>query len=295
MLAFSKMALLDLNISVTGPKIILRIKVLWDILTGGEENPDTLTQMIGGTLANPITHTTVSLFAVTLILIVGAFMVTRKITKRPGRIQVIVEKLVTMLYGLVSDTMGKHNLKFAPYIGTLFLSSIVGTLIGMTKILPSTTADLSVTLAWSLVTSGMVWYYNIKNFGFFKWLKGFTEPIIVMTPMNLVSEVAQPISMAFRHFGNVAGGGVLTSLIYAALSLVSQLLFRQIPLAFFEAFPPIFQIGIPAMLSIYFDLFSGFVQAFVFSLLTMVYVSAACPPPEELPERKTKIKKQKTN
>ena len=295
MLSFTKTALLDLDLSVTGPKIILRIKALWEMLTGGAEDPDTLTQMIGGTLANPITHTTVSLFVVTLILIVGAFAVTRKITKRPGRIQVLVEKLVTMLYGLVSDTMGKHNLKFAPYIGTLFLSSIVGTLIGMTKIFPSTTADLSVTLAWSLVTSVMVWYNNIKNFGFFKWLKGFTEPIVVMTPMNLISEVSQPISMAFRHFGNVAGGGVLTSLIYGALALVSQLLFRQLPLAAIEIMPPIFQIGIPAVLSIYFDLFSGFVQALVFSLLTMVYVSAACPPPEELPEKKRRVKRAKTN
>ena len=283
-----KMALIDLDISVVGPKVILRIKALWDVLTGGEENPDTLTQMIGGTLANPITQTTVSLFVVTLIILIGTFIATRRITKRPGRIQVLIEKLVTMLYSLVADTMGKHNLKFAPYIGTLFLSSIIGSLIGMTQIFRSTTADLSVTLAWALVTSMLVWYNNIKNFGFWAWLKGFTEPIVVMTPMNLVSEVAQPISMAFRHFGNVAGGGVLTSLIYAALSLLTQvtvgLIFNVVP----DIIPPIFQIGIPAVLSVYFDLFSGFVQAFVFCLLTMVYVSAACPPPSELPEKRRK-------
>lgn len=163
----NKMALVDLDLSVTGPKIILRIKAIWEWLTGGAEEPDTLTQMIGGTLANPITQTTVSLLVVTLILLIGAFIVTRKITKRPGRVQVIVEKLVTMLYSLVRDTMGEHNLKFAPYIGTLFLSSILGTLIGMTQIFRSTTADLSVTLAWALVTSVLVWYNNIKNFGFF--------------------------------------------------------------------------------------------------------------------------------
>ena len=284
----NKMALVDLDLSVTGPKIILRIKALWEWLTGGAEEPDTLTQMIGGTLANPITQTTVSLLVVTLILLIGAFIVTRKITKRPGRMQVIVEKLVTMLYSLVRDTMGEHNLKFAPYIGTLFLSSILGTLIGMTQIFRSTTADLSVTLAWALVTSVLVWYNNIKNFGFFSWLKGFTEPIIVMTPMNLVSEVAQPISMAFRHFGNVAGGGVLTSLIYGALALLTQVVFRIIPGTLFEVIPPIFQIGIPALLSVYFDLFSGFVQAFVFCLLTMVYVSSACPPPSEKPEKRRK-------
>ena len=68
----------------------------------------------------------------------------------------------------------------------------------------------------------MIWYNNIKNNGFIGWLKGFTEPIVVMTPMNIIGEIAQPVSMAFRHFGNVAGGGVITSILYLALSLLSN-------------------------------------------------------------------------
>ena len=257
-----------MNISVQGPKIYVQITALKDKLLG--------------VFANPVTQTTVSLLAVTLILIFLALFIRKRIQKRPGKLQVIVEKLVNMLYGLVEDTMGKHNLRFAPYIGTLFLSSIVGTLLGMTQIFRSVTADLSVTLAWALVTTGMVWYHNIKNNGFLKWLKGFTEPIVVMTPMNIVSEIAQPLSMAFRHFGNVAGGSVLNTLIYAALALVSNLAFGWLPDAILAFVPPVFQVGIPAFLSIYFDLFSGFVQAFVFALLTMVYVGAACPPPIEI-------------
>ena len=249
-----------MDLSVTGPKIYFEIPILGGI---------------------KITQTTVSLLVVTILLITLSYFLTRKLTKRPGRMQVVVEKLVTMLYNLVEDTMGKHNLKFAPYIGTLFLCSIFGTLIGMTQIFRSTTADLSVTLAWALVTTGLVWYHNIKNFGFLAWLKGFTEPIVVMTPMNIVSEIAQPISMAFRHFGNVAGGSVLTALIYAALAALSNLLFSWLPEGVATVMPPIFQAGIPAFLSIYFDFFSGFVQALVFSLLTMVYVGGACPPPAE--------------
>ncbi len=227
-----------------------------------------------------ITQSAVTILAVTILLLVLARVATKNLSKRPGRFQVIVEKLVSMLYNLVEETMGKHNLRFAPYIGTLFLTSIFSTLIGMTQIFRSATADLSVTLAWALVTTGMVWYWNIKNFGFGAWLKGFSEPIAVMTPMNVVSEVAQPVSMAFRHFGNVAGGNVLTALIYGALAGLSNLALGWISAE--VAMFPIFQVGIPAFLSIYFDLFSGFVQAFVFSLLTMVYVGAACPPPEEL-------------
>ena len=235
----------------------------------------------------------ITLAAVTVILTVASYFLTRKLTKRPSKIQVLLEKGVGMIYGLVEDTMGKHNMKFAPYIGTLFLSSIFGTLLGMTQIFRSATADLSVTAAWAIITSIMVWYNNIKNFGFRAWLKGFTEPIVVMTPMNIVSEIAQPVAMAFRHFGNVAGGSVLTSLIYAALGGLTNLVFGWLPEFILINLPPIFQVGIPAFLSIYFDLFSGFVQALVFSLLTMVYVGAACPPPEELPERPKKNKKSK--
>ena len=256
---------MDLN--VTGPKVYFAIKTPF-----GDIN---------------VTQTMVTLLAVTIILMTLAYVVTRPkhLSKRPSGLQVIVEKLVGMLYGLVEDTMGKHNSKFAPYIGTIFLSSIFGTLIGMTQIFRSATADLSVTLAWALVTTGMVWYNNIKNFGFKSWLKGFTEPIVVMTPMNIVSEIAQPVSMAFRHFGNVAGGSVLTALIYGALAGLSNLVFGWLPEAILSCFPPVFTAGIPAFLSLYFDLFSGFVQAFVFSLLTMVYVGAACPPPEELEDK----------
>ena len=273
-----------MDLQVNGPKVILRIRALYD--------------KFGDILGNPITQTTLTLFAVTLSLIIISLFIRKSLTKRPGRFQVIVEKLVDMLYGMVKDTMGAHNIRFAPYIGTLFLSSLFCTLLGMTQIFRSATADISVTAAWALVTTGMVWYNNIKNFGFGKWLKGFTEPIVVMTPMNIVSEIASPLSMAFRHFGNVAGGSVLTALIYAALSVASTALLGWIPELFgfaAELMPPVLQVGIPAFLSVYFDLFSGFVQAFVFCLLTMIYVGGACPPPEEIPEKRKKQKKTAKN
>lgn len=229
-----------------------------------------------------ITQTTITLLLVTIIFAILSIVVYKNIKKRPGGLQVIAEKLVTMLYNLVESTMGKHNLRFAPYIGTLFVSSFAGSILSMTGILRSSTGDLSVTMAWAIVTSVMVWVESIKANGFLGWLKGFTEPVVVMTPMNIVSEIAQPLSMAFRHFGNVAGGSVLTSLIYGALAGLTSFVFGWLPEAILSVFPPIFQAGIPAILSLYFDVFSGFVQAFVFCLLTMVYVGSACPPPAEV-------------
>ena len=273
-----------------------------------------------------ITQTILSLIAVTLLLGIAAVLLGRNLTKRPGKLQVLTEKGVSMLVGLVTDTMGAHNVGWVPYIGTIFLSSIVGSLIGMTGFLRSTTADLAVVLTWAVMTSVIIWYQSIKRNGLLGWLKGFTEPIVVMTPMNIVSEIAQPVAMAFRHFGNVAGGSIITMIIYTALSLASAALIdlisgsvilpaillvlalwimlakkKKLGWKIFGAVLsvlgllglltylgllggvdiPILQLGVPAVLSVYFDLFSGFVQAFVFSLLSMVYIAGACPPPEE--------------
>ena len=248
-------------IEVTGPKILFTFSFfgLFDVT---------------------ITETVLSSFLVMLTLVILSICLGRNLKKRPGRRQVLVEKVVQMLYNMVRDTMGEHNLRFAPYIGALFCSSLLGTLISMLGFFRSATADISTTITWALVTSVLVWFYNIKNNGFYGWLKGFTEHIVDMTPMNIVSEIAQPVSMAFRHFGNVAGGSVLTMLIYNALAAVSALILGWIPNAFISSIP-ILQVGIPAVLSLYFDLFSGFIQALVFSMLTMVYVGAACPPPAE--------------
>ena len=275
----------------------------------------------------PITQTTVSSFGVTAGLIALCVWAGKNLQKRPTGVQVIVEELVKMLYDLVGSAMGQHNLHWAPFIGTIFLSSICGSLIGMTGFLRSVTADLSCTLVWSIMVSLIIWYNNIKHNGLVGWLKGFTEPIVVMTPMNIISEIAQPVSMAFRHFGNVAGGGVITSIIYTAFSMLSALVLNAIAgcgwlmgaglmlvgaglwilsgkkgklllkilavlsfvLGFFgllEALGilsgvPVLAFGIPAVLSVYFDVFSGFVQALVFSLLTMVYVAGSLPGPEE--------------
>ncbi len=277
----------------------------------------------------PITQTTVSSFLVTLILCIACVKLGKKLQKRPTGVQVLVEKGVSMIYNLTISAMGAHNAHWAPFMGTLFLSSICGSLIGMTGFFRSVTADLSVTLVWSLMVTALIWYHNIKNNGLLGWLKGFTEPIVVMTPMNVISEIAQPVSMAFRHFGNVAGGGVITSIIYTAFALVSSLVLNAIAglgwlmgavlmaagvvlwllgrrkklivkilagvsfaLGLFGLLQatgllsgvPILALGVPAVLSVYFDVFSGFVQALVFTLLSMVYIAGACPPPAEKTE-----------
>ena len=176
----------------------------------------------------PITQTLVTSCIATLILCVAGVLLGRKLKKRPGRAQVLTEKAVTVIRTMVVEAMGEHNARWTPFIAALFLSSLLGTLLGMTGVLRSSTADISTTMTWAVLVSVICWYESIKNNGFFGWLKGFTEPIAVMTPMNIVSEIAQPVSLAFRHFGNIAGGGVITTLIYWALSGASAGVLRLI-------------------------------------------------------------------
>ena len=269
----------------------------------------------------PITQTTVSGFIVTVLLCCCFIFLGKGLKKRPDGKQVLVEKGVMMLHNMVVETMGAHNAHYLPLIGTIFLSSICSSLIGMTGFIRSATADLVVPLVWALVVSVIIWRNTIKKDGWGGFLKNY------INPMNIVSEVAQPASMALRHFGNVAGGGVITSILYAALSLLSSLILNAIAsnggvIAFvllavgvvllvlwkkkkktamlifgilmavlgifgiLQAFDilsdvPLLSFGIPAVLSLYFDLFSGFVQALVFSLLSMVYIASSCPAPEE--------------
>lgn len=224
-----------------------------------------------------ITQTTVSSFVVMLLLCIAAVVLGSNLQKRPSRRQVLVEKGVTMLYDMIESTMGKHNSYWTPYIGALFLSSVCGSFIGMTGIFRSSTADLSTTVTWALMTSFICWGCSIKRNGVGGWLKGFTEPIVVMTPMNLVSEIAQPISMAFRHFGNIVSGTVISTLVYAALVVANHALFSIIPgvVGQWLGAIPFLTVGIPAIISLYFDWFGSFMQAFIFCMLTMMFISTA--------------------
>ena len=169
----------------------------------------------------PVTQTMVSWIFVTAILCFACIYLGKDLKKRPDGKQVLVEKGVMMLHNMVVETMGAHNAHWMPFIGTIFLCSLCGSFIGLTGFLRSTTADISCVIVWAVMVSVIIWYHSIKNNGFLGWLKGFTQPIVVMTPMNIVSEIAQPVSMAFRHFGNVAGGGVITAIIYTSLSALS--------------------------------------------------------------------------
>ncbi len=242
-----------MNIEIKGPSVLFEIPVLGGIR---------------------ITETVVNGWIVVLLVSFLAWFLTRNmVTKNPSKKQLVAEKIYSMLMNLVTGVMGKKWVNFAPYIGALFAYSMFGSLLSLTGLRP-VTGDLSTTGAMALLTTVMVLVTNIKTNGFGGWLKSYTQPVALITPINIISEIANPVSMAFRHFGNIAAGIVITSIMYGALAALSNMVLGWIPNDFIAGIP-IFQAGLPAVLSIYFDLFTGFLQAYIISMLTMVNVSGA--------------------
>ena len=217
----------------------------------------------------PVTETLRNTWIVMAILILLSLWLTSGMKMQGiSKKQVVVEQGVKMLYQMVEDTMGKDKLFFAPYIGTLFLFVLLSNLMGMFA-MRAPTADLNTTAGLILIYFMLNQYFAIKCHGLAGRLKGFVEPIPVMLPLNIVGEFSTPISMALRLFGNIASGIVITSLIYQALTWVSNLVFGGI-----TAFP-VFAVGIPAVLSIYFDVFTDVMQAYIVTMLTMVFLAMA--------------------
>lgn len=190
------------------------------------------------------------------------------ISKRQAVAEMLVEKATQFVRG----NMGSGFDRLIPFVAALFATSVVSNLISLIG-LRSPTADLSTEAAWAVIVFIMITAQKIKTNGVGGYLKGFTTPIPVMTPFNVLSELATPISMACRHFGNILSGVVISGLVYAALSVASHALLGFLPGALSQI--PILQVGVPAVLSIYFDWFSGVMQAFIFCILTILYIANA--------------------
>ena len=194
------------------------------------------------------------------------------ISKRQALAEWMVEKANRFVVG----NMGEEFRYLIPFVAALFSTSLVSNLISLVG-LRSPTADLSTEAAWAAVVFVMITGQKIKTNGVGGYMKSFTTPIPVMTPFNILSELATPISMACRHFGNILSGVVISSLIYGALALASSALFGLLPGVLGDVLSgiPFLDVGIPAILSVYFDWFSGFMQAFIFCMLTVMYIKGA--------------------
>ncbi len=204
-----------------------------------------------------ITTTHVCVLIVFLILIGFAIAANRAMKHAsdvPTGFQNVVELVVEMLDGMVKGSMGNSASKFANYIGTIFIFILISNISGLFGLRPPT-ADYGVTLPLGLMTFALIHFNKFKYQKVSGVIKGLCDPWPIWAPINIIGDVAVPISLSLRLFANVLSGTVMMALIYGLLSKVAIIW--------------------PAALHVYFDLFSGAIQTYVFCMLTMTYVSDA--------------------
>ena len=221
-----------------------------------------------------VTESMVNSAAVVIALFGLCLFFTHGLTLMPSsKRQIIAEWVVEKVDGLVMSNMGPSFMGFAPYIAAILGLSAFSSLTSLLGLYPPT-ADISVIAGWAIITFVLITHYKLKS-GLWAYIKGFFEPIPFFAPLNIIGEVATPVSMSFRHYGNVMSGTVISILVAAAMQGLSAKLLGWLPGVLGNF--PYFQIGIPAVLSLYFDLFSGCMQAFIFAMLTMLFVATANP------------------
>ena len=188
--------------------------------------------------------------------------------KRHHFAELIVEKSTKMVVG----NMGEYFRSFSPFIAAIMALSGFSSLITLFGLYPPT-SDLNIVAGWAILVFILITYYKMKC-GPIEYIKSFANPPL-MAPLNVISEIATPVSMAFRHYGNVLSGSVISVLVATGLQGLSRLIFGFLPGVLGEF--PFLQVGLPAILSIYFDIFSGCLQAFIFAMLTMLYIAGGFP------------------
>ena len=225
----------------------------------------------------PITGTLVVTWGVMIVLTALCAWMTHDMKVRDiSKKQAVAEMIYEAVTGLVRNNMGERFMQYVPLITALFGLSVASSLSSLLG-LWAPTADVNTELAWALVAFVLITYHKIKAHGMKGYLKGYLDPIFVMAPFNVLGEVFTPISMAFRHFGNIVSGYVISALIYAALIAANHALFGLLPgfLGDLLAGIPFLGVGIPAVFSLYFDWFGSCIQAFIFCMLTMIFISTA--------------------
>lgn len=204
-----------------------------------------------------ITTTHVCVLIILLVLTVFALLASRRMKQAeeiPGRFQNIIEMIVEMLDKVVSGVMGKKAPKFVNYISTIFIFILVCNISGLFGLRPPT-ADYGVTLPLGILTFAMIHFNKFKHQKVSGVIKGLCDPWPIWLPINIIGDIAVPISLSLRLFANILSGTVMMALVYGLLGWVATIW--------------------PAALHVYFDLFSGAIQTYVFCMLTMTYVSDA--------------------
>lgn len=222
-----------------------------------------------------ITESLINSWIICGVLILCALLVRiaiRNPKKIPSGVQNVAEFLVDSLDKFAVTTMGPKGKSFGSFYGSMIIflmfCNISGLFLGpnigppapgepkvLIDFMRPPTADFALTFALALITFAMIQGFAVKEKGVLTWLKGFTEPMWPLTPLNVIGELANPVSLSFRLFGNILGGTIIMGLYYQIGPLLAYV--------------------IPVPLHAYFDIFAGVLQAFIFTMLSMTFVGSA--------------------
>lgn len=200
-----------------------------------------------------VTSTVINTWIMIGLLGFAAFWVGRSFKVRPGMIQNAIEWLAEAIQGLISDNIGSttDTSLFFPLIATLAVFIGASNLLGLLPGLRSPTPDINTPVAMALIVFVTVPYFGIRTHGLWGYLKHYVQPIFIMLPIEIASEIARTLSLSFRLFGNIMG----EEIIIAILFVISP-----------------FIVPVPMML---FSIFTGVLQAYIFTLLSCVYIGGA--------------------
>ncbi len=184
-----------------------------------------------------------------LILFMTRDLKVHNISKR----QAAVESFVIWIRGVTGGMIGEEGYRYRDYLGTVLIFIAFSNMVGLFGLTPPT-MDITITIALSIMSIILVEGAGIKRKGVGKWAKGFAQPMAVIAPMNVLELFIRPLSLCMRLFGNILGATVIMELIKVAMPV---------------------PVIVPAALSLYFDIFDGAIQAYVFVFLTSLYIKEA--------------------
>ena len=197
----------------------------------------------------PIYESVVVTWIIMAVLAVIFFLLGRNLSiQNPGRRQIVVETGVKFLHDFFDETVGEKGKVYIPYLSAVAIYIGVANLIGLLGFKPPT-KDMNVTAALALMSIILIQVSSIRAKGTKGWVKSFAEPMPVVLPINILELFIKPLSLCMRLFGNILGAFVIMEL----LKIVAPLL-------------------VPIPFSLYFDLFDGFIQAYVFVFLTSLFI-----------------------
>ena len=199
-----------------------------------------------------VAESTVISWVIMAIIMILTLVLTRNMkVENPSKLQVGVEYVVESLQNIVRGIVGHEGERYVPYLATVLVFLGISNVFAVTGMKPPT-KDLNVSAAVALMSIVLVQIASIRQNRVKGWLKGFTKPIAVVTPINIMELAIRPLSLCMRLFGNVLGAFV-----------VMKLLEHLVPII------------LPAVFSLYFDFFDGLIQAYVFVFLTGLFIKEA--------------------